>query len=76
MKAFGSLILAFSILKSDDFRVRMREELLNKSLLFGLNYVRNTIAERADDHNHFRPPVAPTPPFGLCKTAEALATAG
>ncbi|EJZ16895.1 insertion sequence IS407 uncharacterized 31.7 kDa protein, partial [Rhizobium sp. Pop5] len=34
---------------------RMRDELLNESLFFGLNHARSAIAEWADDHNNFRP---------------------
>ncbi|WP_234836719.1 integrase core domain-containing protein [Sinorhizobium meliloti] len=83
---------------------RMRDELLNESLFFGLDHARSAIAEWAGDYNHSRPhsslgyqtparyagtiaatgsnaaqdegyafpPVAPTAPSGVSKTAEAL----
>jgi transposase InsO family protein len=92
----------------ESFNGRMRDELLNESLFFGLDHARSAIAEWADDYNNFRPhsslgyqtpanyagiiaatgsnatqcgsfafpPVAPIPPFGVSKTAEALITAG
>jgi len=92
----------------ESFNGRMRDELLNESLFFGLDHARSAIAEWADDYNNFRPhsslgyqtpadyagvitatgsnatqcgsfvfpPVAPTLPFGLSKTAEALIAAG
>jgi len=92
----------------ESFNGRMRDELLNESLFFGLDHARSAIAEWADDYNNFRPhsslgyqtpadyagiiaatgsnapqcgsftstPVAPTPPFGVSKTAEALIAAG
>ena len=37
------------------FNGRMRDELLNESLFFGLDHARSAIAEWADDYNHFRP---------------------
>lgn len=92
----------------ESFNGRMRDELLNESLFFGLDHARSAIAEWADDYNHFRPhsslgyktpadfagtiaatgsnaaqdesfafpPVAPTTPLGVFKTAEALVAAG
>ncbi|NTA19715.1 IS3 family transposase [Agrobacterium tumefaciens] len=92
----------------ESFNGRMRDELLNESLFFGLDHARSAIAEWADDYNNFRPhsslgyqtpadyagliaatgsnatqcgsftfpPVAPTPPSGVSKTAEALIAAG
>lgn len=92
----------------ESFNGRMRDELLNESLFFGLDHARSAIAEWADDYNNFRPhsslgyqtpadyagiiaatgsnatqcgsfafpPVAPTTPLGLSKTAEALIAAG
>ncbi|MDO6125221.1 IS3 family transposase [Shinella curvata] len=92
----------------ESFNGRMRDELLNESLFFGLDHARSAIAEWADDYNNFRPhsslgyqtpadyagliaatgsnvtqcgsftfpPVAPTPPFGVSKTTEALIAAG
>jgi transposase InsO family protein len=92
----------------ESFNGRMRDELLNESLFFGLDHARSAIAEWADDYNNVRPhsslgyqtptdyagiiaatgsnatqygssafpPVAPTTPFGLSKTAEALIAAG
>ncbi|KAA6490846.1 IS3 family transposase [Agrobacterium sp. ICMP 7243] len=92
----------------ESFNGRMRDELLNESLFFGLDHARSAIAEWADDYNNFRPhsslgyqtpanyagiiaatgsnatqcgsfafpPVAPIPPFGVSKTAEALIAAG
>ncbi|TBX98659.1 IS3 family transposase, partial [Rhizobium laguerreae] len=85
----------------ESFNGRMRDELLNESLFFGLDHARSAIAEWADDYNHFRPhsslgykppadfagtiaatgsnaaqdesfafpPVAPTAPLGVFKTA-------
>ena len=92
----------------ESFNGRMRDELLNESLFFGLDHARIAIAEWANDYNNFRPhsslgyqapadhagiiaetgsnatqcgsfafpPVAPTLPFGLSKTPEALIAAG
>ena len=92
----------------ESFNGRMRDELLNESLFFGLDHARSAIAEWTDDYNNFRPhsslgyqtpanyagiiaatgsnavqygscafpPVAPTTPFGVSKTAEALIKAG
>ncbi|KRB59071.1 transposase [Rhizobium sp. Root708] len=39
----------------ESFNGRMRDELLNESLFFGLDHARSAIAERADDYNNFRP---------------------
>ena len=39
----------------ESFNGRMRDELLNESLFFGLNHARSAIAEWADDYNNFRP---------------------
>ena len=39
----------------ESFNGRMRDELLNESLFFGLDHARSAIAEGADDYNHFRP---------------------
>jgi putative transposase len=39
----------------ESFNGRMRDELLNESLFFGLDHARSTIAEWADDYNNFRP---------------------
>ncbi|MBD9497941.1 IS3 family transposase [Ensifer sp. ENS01] len=92
----------------ESFNGRMRDELLNESLFFGLDHARSAIAEWANDYNHFRPhsslgyqtpadyagsiaatgsnaaqdesfafpPVAPTAPLGVFRTAEALVAAG
>ncbi len=92
----------------ESFNGRMRDELLNESLFFGLGHARSAIAEWVDDYNTFRPhsslgyqtpaafagtiaatgsnaaqdegyafpPVAPTAPNGVPKTAEALIAAG
>lgn len=92
----------------ESFNGRMRDELLNESLFFGLDHARSAIAEWVDDYNTFRPhsslgyqtpaayagtiaatgsnaaqcgsfafpPVAPTAPTGVSKTAEALIAAG
>ncbi|MQB26433.1 IS3 family transposase [Agrobacterium radiobacter] len=92
----------------ESFNGRMRDELLNESLFFGLDHARSAIAEWADDYNHSRPhsslgyktpadfagsiaatgsnaaqdegyafpPVAPTAPSGVSKTAEALIAVG
>lgn len=92
----------------EPFNGRMRDELLNESLFFGLGHARSAIAEWLDDCNTFRPhsslgyqtpaafagtfaatgsnaaqddgyafpPVAPTTPNGVSKTAEALIVAG
>jgi putative transposase len=92
----------------ESFNGRMRDELLNESLFFGLDHARSAIAEWADDYNNFRPhsslgyqtpadyagniaatgsnatqcgsfafpPVAPTLPIGVSKTAGALIAAG
>lgn len=40
---------------AESFNGRMRDELLNESLFFGLDHVRSAIAERAEDYNNFRP---------------------
>ncbi|MER9664264.1 IS3 family transposase [Mesorhizobium sp. M0159] len=39
----------------ESFNGRMRDELLNETLFFGLDYARTTIAEWADDYNRSRP---------------------
>ncbi|WP_132528726.1 IS3 family transposase [Rhizobium sp. BK376] len=39
----------------ESFNGRMRDELLNENLFFGLEHARSAIAEWADDYNHFRP---------------------
>ncbi|ANM17187.1 IS3 family insertion sequence transposase domain-containing protein [Rhizobium sp. N541] len=39
----------------ESFNGRMRDELLNESLFFGLDHARSATAEWANDHNHFRP---------------------
>ncbi len=39
----------------ESFNGRMRNELLNESLFFGLAHARSTIAERVDDFNTARP---------------------
>ncbi|MBO0132237.1 IS3 family transposase [Agrobacterium burrii] len=39
----------------ESFNGRMRDELLNESLFFGLDHARSAIAEWADDYNHYRP---------------------
>lgn len=39
----------------ESFNGRMRDELLNESLFFGLDHARSAIAEWADNYNHFRP---------------------
>ncbi|MGO7020500.1 IS3 family transposase [Rhizobium leguminosarum] len=39
----------------ESFNGRMRDELLNESLFFGLDHARSAIAEWAEDYNHFRP---------------------
>ena len=38
---------------SRGFNGRMRDELLNESLFFGLDHARSAIAEWAADYNHF-----------------------
>lgn len=38
----------------ESFNGRMRDELLNESLFFGLDHARSAIAERAEDYNYFR----------------------
>lgn len=92
----------------ESFNGRMRDELLNESLFFGLDHARSSIAEWAEDYNHFRPhssigyqtpadyagsiaatgsnaaqvesfafpPVAPTAPLGVFRTAGTLVAAG
>lgn len=69
---------------------RMRDELLNESLFFGLDRARSAIAEWVDDYNHFRPhsslgyqipadyagTIAATAPMGVFKTAEAIIAIG
>ena len=40
---------------AESFNGRMRDELLNESLFFGLDHARSAIAEWADDYNNFRP---------------------
>jgi len=39
----------------ESFNGRMRDELLNESLFFGLDHARSAIAEWADDYNNVRP---------------------
>lgn len=39
----------------ESFNGRMRDELLNESLFFGLDHARSAIAEWVDDYNTFRP---------------------
>ncbi|WP_236736251.1 IS3 family transposase [Agrobacterium tumefaciens] len=39
----------------ESFNGRMRDELLNESLFFGLDHARSAIAEWAEDYNNFRP---------------------
>ncbi|GAA5540247.1 IS3 family transposase ISAtu5 [Brucella sp. NBRC 113783] len=39
----------------ESFNGRMRDELLNERLFFGLDHARGAIAEWADDYNNFRP---------------------
>src|SRR5690606_8321940 len=39
----------------ESFNGRMRDELLNESLFFGLDHARSAIAEWIDDYNTFRP---------------------
>lgn len=39
----------------ENFNGRMRDELLNESLFFGLEHARNTIAEWIEDYNTVRP---------------------
>ena len=39
----------------ESFNGRMRDELLNESLFFGLDHARSAIAEWAHDYNNFRP---------------------
>ncbi|WP_139020930.1 IS3 family transposase [Agrobacterium arsenijevicii] len=39
----------------ESFNRRMRDELLNESLFFGLDHARSAIAEWAEDYNNFRP---------------------
>ncbi len=39
----------------ESFNGRMRDELLNESLFFGLDHARSAIAEWADDYNDLRP---------------------
>lgn len=40
---------------AESFNGRMRDELLNESLFFGLDHARSAIDEWAADYNHFRP---------------------
>lgn len=39
----------------ESLNCRVRDELLNESLFFGLDHVRGAIAEWANDYNHVRP---------------------
>lgn len=39
----------------ESFNGRMRDELLNESLFFGLDHARSAIEEWTNDYNHFRP---------------------
>lgn len=39
----------------ESFNGRMRDELLNESLFFGLDHARSAIDEWTNDYNHFRP---------------------
>ncbi len=39
----------------ESFNRRMRDELLNESLFFGLGHARSAISEWAEDNNNFRP---------------------
>jgi putative transposase len=39
----------------ESFNGRMRDELLNETLFFGLDHARHRITEWADDYNHHRP---------------------
>ena len=39
----------------ESFNGRMRDELLNESLFFGLGHARSAISEWAEDYNNFRP---------------------
>jgi putative transposase len=39
----------------ESFNGRMRDELLNETLFFGLDHAQTTIAEWADDYNRSRP---------------------
>jgi len=39
----------------ESFNGRMRDELLNESLFFGLDHARSVIAEWAEEYNNFRP---------------------
>ena len=39
----------------ESFNGRMRDELLNESLFFGLDHARRAVAEWAEDYNNFRP---------------------
>ena len=39
----------------ESFNGRMRDELLNETLFFGLDHAREKIAAWADDYNHRRP---------------------
>ncbi len=39
----------------ESFNGRMRDELFNESLFFGLDHARAAIAEWVDDYNSFRP---------------------
>ena len=39
----------------ESFNARMRDELLNETLFFGLDHARAAIAEWADDYNERRP---------------------
>ncbi|SCY84717.1 Transposase InsO and inactivated derivatives [Rhizobium sp. NFACC06-2] len=74
----------------ESFKGRMRAELLNESLFFGLGQARSAISEWAEDYNNFRPhsslgyqtpanyagTIAATAPNGVSKTAGALIAAG
>ena len=48
---------------------RMRDELLNESLFFGLDHARSAISEWADDYNNFRPQssLGYQTPEGICR---------
>ncbi|PTQ13829.1 IS3 family transposase [Sphingomonas oleivorans] len=71
----------------ESFNGRMRDELLNESLFFGLGHARETISSWVDDYNHHRPhssigyqtPAAYAAGLGvndIVPTAAALAAAG
>lgn len=74
----------------ESFNGRMRDELLNESLFFGLGHARSAVSEWAEDYNNFRPhsslgyqtpanyagTIAAIAPNGVSRTAGTLIAAG